>query len=105
MSERRYTAAEISTMRRCVEVILGSMPPFNYPGNWQSFPYNGNDRARHIEEMLRTYIIAGVDPADLVARCTWGPGGGDTPQVILGVKETDAPATQTEPTIGKYKEL
>jgi len=52
--ERKYSLREIDAMRRCLWIAL-----FNE--DWD-VPRNANSL---IEERLRTYLMAGVDPSEL----------------------------------------
>ena len=68
MKERSYTAAEIDRMRRAVEHqwLYGSkISEHGLDGLKTSGPYMEEEKTKCIEEMLRTYILAGVDPKEL----------------------------------------
>lgn len=64
MAERAYTVAEVDRMRQVIS--------YRYPSPIWSTPISGghstkiNDHTAQIEEVLRTYLVAGVDPAELV---------------------------------------
>ena len=82
MSERKYTVAEIDRMRDAIEHqwLFGrkiSTPEPNprevvdengiissYSGISPS-PYNETEKTKCVEEMLRTYMLAGIEPEDL----------------------------------------
>lgn len=55
MIERAYTVAEIDTMRLTIT-------HYGWPGGGSYYPAQ---RAAEIEDRLRTYMIAGVEPEDL----------------------------------------
>lgn len=54
--ERRYSVSEIDGMREAVK---------RYGWMANSGSYYPTDRAREIEDRVRTYMLAGIDPADL----------------------------------------
>lgn len=68
MSERRYTVAEIDRMRAIV--VMLNAPHAWIPGgcgyDWSDEQQRTLDRRN--EDELRTYLIAGVDPAELEAK-------------------------------------
>jgi hypothetical protein len=53
MTDRAYTVAEIDRMRTAVEWMQSDGP------------YRPSERVHEIEERLRTYMLAGIDPQDL----------------------------------------
>lgn len=64
MTERRYTVEEIDALRQACRLKLAGKTPdtvvafFDDP-DWEEF--------RKIEEMVRTYMLAGVTAADIRA--------------------------------------
>lgn len=57
MTERKYSVAEIDRMREAIRLKLeprGSV-----------FTYNEGELSARVEDRLRTYMMAGVDPADV----------------------------------------
>lgn len=57
MTERKYSISEIDKMRGAVRLKL-------QPGPMQ--PYNDAELSARVEDQLRTYMMAGVDPDELV---------------------------------------
>jgi hypothetical protein len=55
MSERKYSFSEIECMRRA---LAWTYPPMQ--------TYYPEERTREIEERLRTLLIAGVDPQEVI---------------------------------------
>lgn len=70
MTERKYSISEIDKMRGAVRLKL-------QPGPMQ--PYNGAELSARVEDRLRTYMLAGVDPDELVKEA-----GGSIIQVGTG---------------------
>ncbi len=66
MLERAYTVAEIDRMRRAVDHLwlFGCMLN-EAPSLQQSRTYDETERTAFVEEMLRTYMLAGVGPEEL----------------------------------------
>lgn len=58
MAERLYTVREIDRMRR---VLTMSYPP--------GVTFRQSDRSAEVEDRIRTYMSAGVDPAEVIAYC------------------------------------
>lgn len=56
MAERKYSVSEIDSMRNTIS---------SYGWAPNSGAYYPADRAMEIEERLRTYMIAGVEPTEL----------------------------------------
>ena len=82
MKERAYTVAEIERMRRAIEHewLFGKKISAPDPNAVSGVDANGNlwggtstmsrsymeeEKTKCTEELLRTYMLAGVDPADL----------------------------------------
>src|SRR6202140_4108558 len=78
--ERRYTISEIDQMRKVVGEKMDWQPEYvsecSSPGGW-SKPTPESVAScerwtREVEDKLRTYLIAGVDPAEFVSPGTGG---------------------------------
>ncbi len=68
MKERIYTVAEIDRMRAAVEYhwLFGRRIKDPLPqGGVNSRVSNEEERTKCVEVRLRTYMLAGIDPADL----------------------------------------
>ena len=68
MVERAYTVAEIDRMRRAVEYRWLFGVGINDPmpeGGRVSRVSNEGETTRCVEELLRTYMLVGVEPAEL----------------------------------------
>lgn len=67
MPERAYTVAEIDRMRDAVEhrLVFGYSIGDPHSGVMTSASYNGERMAKCVEERLRTYMLAGIEPEDL----------------------------------------
>ncbi len=70
MPERAYTVAEIDRMRDAVEhrwlfEFSGSGPAFDGGAPGFSRSYRETDKTKCVEELLRTYMLAGVGPEEL----------------------------------------
>ena len=83
MSERAYTVAEIDRMRDAVEhqwlygrrmsepepeqhkIVNDDGSVWFTGGGSSSRSYNEADKTKCVEEMLRTYMLAGIEPEDL----------------------------------------
>ena len=67
MDERKYSIREIDKMRAKVENkwLWGCFDGNPSSGCW-SRTYNREEKIKAVEEMLRTYIVAGLGPEDLV---------------------------------------
>jgi len=57
MKERAYTVREIDAMREAIR--------WDFP----SVLYQPEQRSRGIEERIRTYMIGGVDPQEVIDAC------------------------------------
>lgn len=69
MTERAYTVSEIDQMRSAIRFQL---TPVN-------LSFYQDEVNRQIEEQLRTYMLAGIEPVDLVRECggqMFSSGGG-----------------------------
>lgn len=55
MSEKAYTVSEVDRMRKAIT-------DYGFPIGVSYYPV---DRAKEVEERIRTYMVAGVDVADL----------------------------------------
>ncbi len=66
MSERKYSVSEIGELRRACEDIWlwGSCSQAQRCG-MMSRPHYANEKAVGVEELARTYMLAGVTAADL----------------------------------------
>lgn len=56
-SRRTYTTGEIDAMRDAIY--------WSYP---KGDPWDDNERCKEVERTLRTYIMGGVDPNELIER-------------------------------------
>ena len=68
MKERSYTVAEIDRMRAAVECqwLYGmKISEQLAEGATMSRSYKEEEKTKCVEEMLRTYMLAGVDPKEL----------------------------------------
>ncbi len=68
MKERSYTVAEIGQMRSAVEFRwLYGCKLSERPENQvlSSGSYSEGEKVKAVEEQLRTYMLAGVDPEEL----------------------------------------
>ncbi len=66
MPERAYTVKEIDQMRDAVEFRwLWGCTPSQQLADSCSRTYKETDMVKCVEEQLRTYMLAGVDPEDL----------------------------------------
>ena len=69
MAERAYTVVEIDQMRTAIDFrfLYGIKPSQRPPnGKWfSSRTYKEEEKAVVVEELLRTYMLAGVSPEDL----------------------------------------
>lgn len=65
--ERRYTVAEIDDLRRMCDLrfLFGTTYPSNET-RW-SHSYQAGERERAVEEMVRTYLLAGITADDIRA--------------------------------------
>ena len=59
MIERKYSVAEIDAMRNAISWV--------YPG--PGVPFYKEEADKAIEERIRTYMSAGVDPQELIDQC------------------------------------
>lgn len=68
MGERAYTVSEINDLRQVVETkwLWGSYNLSQHSGG-MSRSFNENERAKAVEEMVRTHMLAGHTAADLLA--------------------------------------
>lgn len=58
MSERKYSFSEIESMRQAIS--------WSYPCN---VPFYPEQRTKEIEERVRTLIVGGVDPHEVIEQC------------------------------------
>ncbi len=82
MAERSYTVAEIDRMRRAIEHqwLYGRKISEPDPNEWSGIDENGNayggtstlsrafkeeEKTKCVEEQLRTYMLAGIEPEEL----------------------------------------
>ncbi len=67
MTERAYTVAEIDRMRRAVEYrwLYGCSLGDCHPGQLMSRTYKETEKTACVEEELRTYMLAGIEPEEL----------------------------------------
>ena len=67
MTERAYTVPEIDKMRNAVEYmwLYGKKSSESVGVGGISRTYYEADKAKCVEEMLRTYMLAGIEPEDL----------------------------------------
>ncbi len=68
MSERSYTVEEIDTMRRAVEHrwLYGTSIYSGLGGGVSaSRAYIESEKVRCVEEILRTYMLAGIEPEEV----------------------------------------
>jgi len=64
MSERKYTVKEIAALRRvCKNLWLYDAP---WPVNGRGEPYRQEDMDRASEDMVRTYMMAGLTADDII---------------------------------------
>ena len=66
--QRKYTLDEIDRMRSLVEskYLFGTFRTFGADRGGFSRSYNETEKVKCIEEELRTYMLAGLGPDDLV---------------------------------------
>lgn len=66
---RKYTVSEIDRMRYAIECrwLFGCCPKelHRSGGGGCSRPYKEEEKVKCVEEMLRTYMLAGTSPAEL----------------------------------------
>ena len=64
MVERSYTVAEIDMMRRAVEHrwLYGTSIYSGILASGTSRSYDEVEKTKCVEEMLRTYMLAGIEP-------------------------------------------
>ena len=69
MTERAYTVAELDALRRAVETkwLWGSYCPQWSGTTGMSRSYNEQDKAKSVEELVRTHMLAGHTAEDLYA--------------------------------------
>lgn len=68
MSERAYTVREVDQLRMACEAryLYGtSCPVFSGNGTGSSRPYREDVKAACVEQMVRTYMSAGITAADI----------------------------------------
>lgn len=68
MSVRSYTVSEIDQMRKDVGTLVEGARYWQYNGHCFTscgYGYNEAERKAHVEDRLRTYMMASVDPAEL----------------------------------------
>lgn len=58
MAERRYSFSEIQAMRNALRL--------SYPSG---VSYYEDQRSKEIEERVRTLMVGGVDPKEVIAEC------------------------------------
>lgn len=65
--QRRYTLTEIDQMRRAVETkwLFGLWPHEMTGSQYTGRTYCESEKAAGVEEMLRTYMAAGMGPEDM----------------------------------------
>ena len=68
MADRHYTVDEIDQMRNFVEhkYLYGSFRTFGDGPYQTSRAYFEAEKIKYVEEQLRTYMLAGLGPNDLV---------------------------------------
>lgn len=59
MSERKYSFSEIESMRSALAM--------SYP---TAISYNASERSKEVEERVRTLMIGGVDPSEVIDKCS-----------------------------------
>lgn len=71
MTDRKYTVSEIDALRECCrhKWIWGAYfyTPVSKSGGRTSRPYQQQDLDRGVEEMVRTFMIAGITIEDIRA--------------------------------------
>lgn len=82
MTERKYSVAEIDRMRAAIDYqwlwggrmselepsrfeVVNEDGPVSYSGGRCSRSYKEDEKTKCVEEMLRTYMLAGVEPEEL----------------------------------------
>ena len=68
MKDRSYTVAEIDRMRHAVEFkwLYGCRISARHMGEaMTSHVHYADERTKAVEEQLRTYMLAGIDPKEL----------------------------------------
>jgi hypothetical protein len=80
MSEKRYSVSELDELRTAVEHkwLFGS---YNFEGAGFSRSYKEEEKAKAVEEMVRTHMLAGHTAEDLYAS--------EQPSRDTGVKNAD----------------
>lgn len=63
MSERKYSVSEIDQMRHAVRDLASSCISMSADGNTSCWTVPGD---KTVEERLRTYLLAGTEPAELI---------------------------------------
>ena len=58
MEQRKYSFSEIQAMRQALA--------FSYPSG---VCYYADERSKEIEERIRTYMVAGIDPQEVINAC------------------------------------